>query len=159
MPLATDSAALAALLPGTWRVGATNSPRWLTGNRQRPQFRYELSSADPLVLDDVVSYTTGDEVEKTIVGVDRLRADGFVWRGRRWRMLVARRWSVIGATEDSNILVIRFADSRSTPARIDVLVRDGLDSHAFRTEVAGLAESLGLSHGEFASLTWLELAD
>ena len=74
-------------------------------------------------------------------------------------MLVARRWSVIGATEDSNILVIRFADSRSTPARIDVLVRDGLDSHAFRTEVAGRAESLGLSHGEFASLTWLELAD
>ena len=158
MPLATDAAALGALLPGTWRVGATNRPIWLAGDRQRPQFRYDLTSADPLVLDDVVSYTTGDGVEKTIVGVDRLRTDGFVWRGRRLLMLVTRRWSVIGATEDSSILVIRFAGSRATPTRIDVLVRDGLDSLAFRTEVAGLAESLGLTHGEFASLTWLELA-
>ena len=159
MPLATDAAALAALLPGTWRVGATNFAMWLAGDRLRLKFRYDLVSVDPLVLDDVVSYTTGDGVEKTIVGVDRLRTDGFVWRGKRLHSLVTTHWSVIGATEDSNILVIRFAKSRATPAGVDVLVREGTDSHAFRIEVAALAESLGLTHGEFASLTWLELAD
>lgn len=159
MPLSTDAAALAALLPGTWRVGATNFPMWLGGDRLRPQFRYDLTSADPLVFDDVVSYTTSDGVEKTIVGVDRLHADGFVWRGTRLLSLVTSRWSAIGATEDSNILVIRFSKSWVSPAGVDVLVRDGTDSHAFRTQVAGLAESLGLTTGEFASLTWLELSD
>jgi hypothetical protein len=159
MPLVPDASELAALLPGTWRVGATNFPMWLGGDRLRPQFRYDLTRSDPLVFADVVSYTTGGGVEKTIVGVDRLRADGFVWRGTRLHSLVTSRWSVIGATEDSNILVIRFAKSLLTPAGVDVLVRDGRDSHAFRTEVAGLAESLGLTHGEFASLTWLELSD
>jgi hypothetical protein len=159
MPLAPDPAALAALLPGTWRVGATNFPMWLSGDRLRPRFRYDLKSADPLVLDDVVSYTTADGLEKTIVGVDRFRGDGFVWRGTRLLTLVTSRWSVVGATEDSNILVIRFAKSPLTPAGVDVVVRDGMDSHAFRTEVAGFSESLGLTHGEFASLTWLELAD
>jgi hypothetical protein len=81
MPLAPDAAALAALLPGTWRIGATNFPMWLRGDRLRPYFRYDLKTADPLVLDDVVGYTTADGVEKTIVGVDRMRHDGFVWRG------------------------------------------------------------------------------
>ena len=159
MPLAPDTAALAAMLPGTWRVGATNFPMWLGGDRLRPRFRYDLKSADPLVLDDVVSYTTADGIEKSIVGVDRLRGDSFVWRGSRHLSFVTSRWSVIGATEDSNILVIRFAKSVLTPAGVDVVVRDGTDSHAFRTEVAGLSESLGLTHGEFASLTWLELSD
>jgi len=159
MPLVTDAAGLAALLPGTWSVGATNSPMWLGGDRLRPRFRYDLKSADPLVFDDVVSYTRGDGVEKIICGRDRFRADGFVWRGTRLRSLMTSRWSVIGATEDSNIVVIRFTKSHLSPAGVDVIVRDGTDSHAFRTAVAGLSESLGLTQGEFASLTWLELAD
>ncbi|CAN5353630.1 hypothetical protein BH09ACT1_BH09ACT1_07690 [soil metagenome] len=159
MPLAPDAAALAALLPGTWRIGATNFPMWLRGDRLRPYFRYDLRTADPLVLDDVVGYTTADGVEKTIVGVDRMRHDGFVWRGAGLLRFVTSRWAVAGATEDSNILVIRFAKSRLSPAGVDVVVREGTDSLAFRTQVAGLSESLGLTHGEFASLTWLELAD
>jgi len=132
---------------------------WLGGDRLRPQFRYDLTSSEPLVFDDVVSYETAGGVEKTIVGVDRLRTDGFVWRGRRLLSLVTSRWSVIGATEDSTIVVIRFAKSLVSPAGVDVIVREGTDSHAFRTQVAGLSESLGLTHGEFASLTWLELSD
>ena len=159
MPLTTDAAALAALLPGTWSVGATNSPMWLGGDRLRPQFCYELKSVDPLVFDTVVSFTRGDGIEKTIVGRDRFRGDGFVWRGSRLLSFVTSRWSVIGATDDSNIVAIRFTKSILSPAGIDVIVRDGMDSHAFRTAVAGLSESLGLTYGEFASLTWLELAD
>jgi len=65
----------------------------------------------------------------------------------------------VGATEDSNILVIRRAKSMRASAGVDVIVRDETGSHAFRTQVAGLSESLGLTGGEFASLTWLELAD
>ena len=159
MPLTTDAAALAALLPGTWSVGATNSPMWLGGDRLRPQFCYEPKSVDPLVFDTVVTFTRGDGIEKTIVGRDRCRADGFVWRGARLLSFVTSRWSVIGVTNDSNIVAIRFTKSMLSPAGIDVIVRDGMDSHDFRTAVAGFSESLGLTQGEFASLTWLELAD
>ena len=159
MPLVADAAGLAALLSGTWAVGATNSRMWLGGDRLRPRFRYDLKSADPLVFDNVVSYTQGDGVERIICGRDRLRADGFVWRGTRLRSLMTKHWSVIGATDDSNIVVNRFTKSHLSPASVDVIVRDGTDSHAFRTAVAGLSESLGLTQGEFASLTWLEIAD
>lgn len=174
MPVTPDDTALAALLPGTWRVGATNISRWLGGERLHPRFHYELRSSDPLVFEDEVRYTTGSGVEKRIRGVDRLRARAsgadesgprgfrpheFVWRGRGLRTLASRRFSVAGATEGSTIVVLRFSASLRTPAGVAVVVRDGTDSHAFRTEVAGLSESLGLTPGEFASLTWLELSD
>ncbi len=161
MPLRPDAAALTAILPGTWTIGATNVPMWLDGTRLRPRFHFELRSRAPVSLHDVVGYTTPQGTEKTIVGVDRLRPDGFVWRGTRLHALTTSRWSVIGATGDSSILVIRFANSHRTPAGIDILVRDGrdgTDSHEFRAEVAGLAGRLGLTNGEFASLTWLELS-
>jgi hypothetical protein len=159
MPTTPDAAALAALLPGTWRIGATNVTMWLSGERLRPTFRYEPKSSDPLAFDDIVSYTTATGVEKTILGVDRLRQDGFVWRGRGRLALFTTRWVVAGATGDANIVVLRFSQSRRAPAGVDVIVRDGTDSHEFRTIVAREAEALGLTHGEFASLTWLELAD
>jgi hypothetical protein len=179
MPLAPDAAALAELLPGTWRVGATNFPLWLSGDRHRPRFNYELKTADPLVLHDTVTYTTAQGVEKTLPGVDRLRTDRprrnqrkgdqhdvdqhggniFVWRGTGLLRFVTSRWAVVGATEDSNVMVIRFVKSRLTPAGVDVVLREGTDSHAFRTQVTGLSSTLGLTHGELASLTWLEFTD
>ena len=159
MPLTTDAAALAALLPGTWSVGATTSPLWLGGDRLRPRYCYELKSVDPLVFDTQVSFTGNGGVEKVVAGRNRFQTNGFVRRGFRLLSFVTSRWSVIGVTDDSNIVVIRFMKSMLSPAGIDVIVRDGMDSHTFRTAVAGLTESLGLTHGEFASLTWLELAD
>ena len=179
MPVASDAAALAELLSGTWRVGATNFPLWLSGDRLRPRFNYALKTADPLVLHDRVTYTTAQGVEKTVSGVDRLHTDRsrrdqrkgdqhgvdqhggniFVWRGTGLLRLVTSRWAVVGATEDSNVMVIRFVKSRLTPAGVDVVLREGTDSHAFRTQVAGLSSSLGLTHGELASLTWLEFTD
>ncbi|MES2092202.1 MAG: hypothetical protein V4531_00085 [Actinomycetota bacterium] len=159
MPFDPDAAVLAALLPGTWRIGATNFPVWLRGDRLRPRFRYDLKSADPLIFHDVVTYTTGEGAQKSIEGIDRFRTDGFVWRGTGLFSVVTSRWSVAGASEDSNILVIRFAKSVLAPAGVDVVVREGTDSHAFRTAVAGNSDALGLTHGEFASLSWLELAD
>jgi hypothetical protein len=48
--------ALADILPGTWRVEATNFPMWLTGKRLDPTLTYALVSRDPLVLADDVSY-------------------------------------------------------------------------------------------------------
>ena len=164
MSFVSDTAALAALLPGTWHLGATNFAMWLGGDRLRPRFRYALKTANPLVLSDVVSYTAARGVERTIVGIDRLRSHqqggkSFVWRGAGLHCFATGRWSVVGATEDSNILVIRRAKSMRASAGVDVIVRDEKGSHAFRTQVAGLSESLGLTGGEFASLTWLELAD
>jgi hypothetical protein len=159
MPTRPDAATLAALLPGEWRVGATNFPIWLGGDRLRPTFRYEVKNADPLVLDDVVSYTAADGTERTIVGVDRYRHGEFVWRGRRRLSLLTSHWSVVGVTDDASIVIIRFSKTLFTPEGVDILVRVGTGSHEFRAIVAAAAEPLGLSTGEFASLTWLELAD
>ena len=156
-PLAAND--LARILPGTWRVGATNFPMWLSGDRLRPAFNYDLRGSRPLEFGDRVSYLTPNGVEKSIVGVSRWRRGGLVWRGRGLLTLFTSRWSVIGATDDRNILVIRFDKSLVTPAGVDVVIREGTDSHEFRTIVANAAEQLGITHGEFASLTWLELAD
>lgn len=155
----SDADSLARILPGTWRIGATNFPMWLSGDRHQPTFSYELKGTDPLRLGDVVGYSDRSGARKSIVGVDRLSAHGFVWRGRGLLSLFASHWSVAGSTDDENILVIRFSKSLGTPAGVDVVVREGTDSHEFRTTVAGASTELGLAHEEFASLTWLELAD
>lgn len=159
MPTRPDAAALVALLPGTWRLGATNSPMWLAGDRLLPTFRYDLKSTDPLVFDDVVSYTNPDGAEKSIIGVDRYRHDEFVGRSRRLLSLRTSRWSVVGVSGDANVLVRRFHKSLFAPAGVDVVVREGTESQEFRAVVAVASESLGLTDGEFASLSWLALAD
>lgn len=154
----SDAHSLARILPGTWRVGATNFPMWLSGDRNLPTFRYELTSSDPLRLSDAVSYSTRKGVRKSIVGVDRWSAHGFVWRGRGLLFPFTSHWSVAGITDDENILVIRFSKSLGTPAGVDVVVREGTDSHEFRTTVAGASTGLGVTGEEFASLSWLQLA-
>jgi hypothetical protein len=147
---------LAELLPGTWRVGATNFPLWLKGDKVSPTFTYELRRQNPLELTDRVSYFTSSGEEKSIVGVDRLRGDEFTWRGKGPLSLFTSRWSVIGAASDGAFVVIRFSKTFATPAGVDIVSREGLDADDLRTMVAQGPEGFGLTHEEFASLTWLE---
>src|SRR5664279_4448890 len=83
-----DASVLAARMPGTWSVAATNFPMWLDGTRHNPEFTYETVNGAELTFSDTVSFTTSDGEPKTIVGIDRLRGDEFVWRGHGWRKLL-----------------------------------------------------------------------
>ncbi|TXN32823.1 hypothetical protein [Lacisediminihabitans profunda] len=157
MPSAPDEASLTRLLPGTWRIGATNFPFWLNGDRLSPTFTYELAKTGPLSLRDTVEWTTPDGRERRLVGVDRWRGDDFRRRGKGVLALTSSRWSVTGVSEDSTIVVIRYSKTLFSPAGVDVVTREGADAHTLRTRVAESPEGLGLTHEEFASLTWLEL--
>lgn len=149
-----DSRALAELLPGTWRVAATNFPMWLAGGKREPRFTYSLISEEPLVLSDDVAYTEGGE-EKHVLGQDSWRGDRFVWRGRRLLKLVASHWEVTGASDDGSVAVIRFSKSLATPSGVDVLVREGTQHPELRAMIAHATEEFGLTPEEFGSLTWL----
>lgn len=128
---------------------------WLTGEGRDPRFTWELVGTDPLVLADVVEYRTPDGAEKRIEGTDTWKRDGFVRRGKSVRKLFASRWQVAGASDDGSVLVLRFEESRATPAGLDVLVREGSSHPELRSTVAADVETFGLSPEEFASLTWL----
>lgn len=150
-----DASALAAGLPGTWTIAATNFPMWLDGSRRKPEITYEIVESADLTLSDIVSYVTSSGETKTIIGTDRLRGDEFVWRGKGWLTLLTSRWHVVGADDAFDIAVIRFTRSRFTPAGIDVLVRKTTSASGVRSTVAHSSAEFGISAEEFASLTWL----
>jgi hypothetical protein len=155
MPPVPQHDELAEILPGTWIVRASNFPMWLSGERESPRFTYGLVAADPLTLDDDVSYVTKSGETKHIVGIDRWAHTGFVWRGKGLMRLLSSRWSVIGADDSRAVVAIRFEKTLATPAGIDILVRDGHDIDEVRTLVARNTEQFGLSAEDFASVTWL----
>ncbi len=152
-----DEGFLTELLPGTWAIGATNFPIWLTGERLSPTFGYELVRSGPLVLRDTVSYRARDGKLKTIVGVDRLSGSGFTWRGRGLLVPFVSRWAVVGVAPDQSFVVIRFSKTRVSPEGVDIVAREGMDSLEIRALVAASTEDFGITAGEFASLTWLEV--
>lgn len=148
-----DPELLRDALPGRWAIRATNFPMWLHGERRAPRIEYRMRRADPLVLDDIVSYVHDRRGPGRIVGTDRLRGDGFVWRGRGMLGVLRSRWVVAGL--DGPVLAIRFARSVVTPAGADLLVREGEAMPELRTHAAERLEALGLTPEEFASLGWL----
>ncbi|MBC7724760.1 MAG: hypothetical protein H7146_08430 [Burkholderiaceae bacterium] len=150
------AARLAEILPGAWRVRATNFPFWVTAQRRFPVFTYSLVSADPLVIADDVSWTTPDGATKHLLGTDRWTGDSFVWRGRGLKRLVRSEWMVVGASEDGNIAAIRVGRSSMTPAGIDVIERSGELITDTRAVVARSTAQFGFTPEDFASLTWFD---
>lgn len=155
MPPEIDLHALASLLPGTWRIGATNLPVWLSGQRLFPTVEYTVKSPKPLRLSDLVAYTTAQGRQKRDFGRCRLRGGEFVGRAGRLGPIV-RRWSIAGANADASIAVIRFSRTRSMPAGLDVIAREGEENADLRTAVASASERFGLTAEDFASLTWFD---
>ena len=156
MLTAPDEHALAELLPGTWRVVASNFPMWLGEDRLDPTFSYGLLGTEPLRLSDDVAYTTPGGDVKHIVGVDQWRGNGFVWRGKGLLKIARSRWAISGTNDDQTVVAIRFEKTLFTPAGIDILVREAVEIDELRSLVARNTEQFGLSAEDFASLTWLD---
>lgn len=146
---------LSDLLPGTWRLAATNMPMWLDGTRLSPRHSYELVGTEPLVFGDDVGFITPEGEEKHVVGTDTWRHGRFVWRGKGWQRIWPTRWTVSGVSADDSVMVIHFDRSRATPAGVEIRVRDGVHHPELRKLVARDTENLGLTPEDFASLTWL----
>lgn len=157
MPELYDSNSLADLLPGSWRVGATNFALWFAEDRSLPQFHYERISSDPFVVSDLVTYRTAAGSEKSVSGMSRWDGAHFVRRGRGMHRLIRSNWTVLGHTPDAQIVAIGFSKSIATKAGVAVMIRDDVQAGEFRASVAHASEALGLSNVEFASLTWLDL--
>lgn len=152
-------ARLRALLPGTWRVAATNFPIWLAGDRLHPTVTYGVLTESPLVLGDEVAYRAPDGEEQRLTGRNRWRNDHFVHRAQSRLKLARSRWTVSGLSDDGTIAVVKFEPSRAIPDGVDVLVRDDTREPELRRVVARATEDFGLSPEQFGSLTWLAEAD
>ncbi|HEY0260943.1 MAG TPA: hypothetical protein VGC18_13955 [Lacisediminihabitans sp.] len=157
MVAAPDASALAAALPGSWRLGATNIPPLLGAERRDAGVSYELTREEPLVLSTVVTWSTPSGVEKHLRGRDRWRGDGFVRHGAGLRFLSTRRWTVTGLDEDGTIAAVRLPRSGGMPAGMEILLKEGGDAETLRARVAARADDLGITSEEFAGLTWLYL--
>jgi hypothetical protein len=152
-----DESALAELLPGTWRLAATNSARWLSGKRSAPQFTYSMVGESPLVIASDVGYRNAAGEEKHVRGTNSYRSDHFLWRGTGLLSLTPRRWTVARANADHSVMATRFHTTWMESGGIDILVRDDSDTEV-RTLVAGASEQFGLTPENFASLSWLSEA-
>lgn len=140
---------LREVLPGTWRIHATDFPMWLGGKRSRPTITYTPLPGPGLVLRDEVAYLTRSGKTRRVLGTDGYRQGGFVWRGNGPLRVLASRWRVAWTSEDGEVVVITFDRSLVTPAGTDVLGRGDADRPGLRERLAGLGVS-GLG-----GLTWL----
>lgn len=157
MPPESDPRALISVLTGTWQLGASNLPAWLSGERRSPTVSYEPVPGRPWSLIHTVSYTSA-EGEVTHVGaIAKWRRGVFIGRDRRLHKLFPSKWWVVGASGDESIVVVRFAKTMATPAGINVLVRRDASVPNLRGVVAHEHENFGLSPEEFARLTWFDL--
>lgn len=154
MQLIDDMDHLARVLPGRWRVVATNFPMWVSGDRSDPVFEYETAKVQPLALTDRVHYRDRADRERLVKGTSTWRGGSFVWRGAGRLFPFRSRWGVSAAEGD--VLVIHFDRSLVTPAGIDVLVREGSDVEELRATLSADLGAYGLEPTEFARLTWLD---
>jgi hypothetical protein len=158
MPPESDPRALVSVLSGTWQLGASNLPDWLSGERRSPTVSYEPVPGRPLSLIHSVSYTSPDGNTTRISAMATWRRGVFIGRDRRLHKLFPSKWRVVGASGDEAIVVVRFAKTRATPAGINVLVRRDASVPNLRGVVAHEHENFGLSPEEFARLTWFDLS-
>jgi hypothetical protein len=156
MPREIDPRTVAELLPGTWRIGGTNLPRLLSGERRLATVTYRVVSRQPLRVGHVLSFVDPSGRDRRLPGVSRARAHGFAGRNKGMVMPFSLRWSVCGVSEDRAIVVVRFARTRAAVAGIEVLVRIESELQDLRGAVAAAALELGLSLEDFARLTWFD---
>lgn len=150
-----DDEAVGRILPGSWRIAASNFPVWLAGDRLEPRFSFELVTGHPLVLAEDVQFSTPEGEEKHILGTATWMGDGFRWRGKGLKGVLPGYWSVAGVSDDESVAVIRVDKSFASEAGIDILVREGTQRPEVRALVARATEEFGLSPEDFGSLTWL----
>jgi hypothetical protein len=132
---ATD---LAELLPGTWRIAATNLPVWLDGDHLAPRIEVTATSADPLRLEERASFATAAGESEELLGRSRWSGTHFVRRGRGRRAFARSRWTVETHDSERDLLVVRRDPSLSTLGGIELVIRDGASGEGIRPYVASL---------------------
>ena len=154
--MSESEARLGAVLPGLWRIRASNFAMWLSGKRSDPTFRYTMLREHPLRLRDEVAYRTRDGSTKRIIGTDDHdpRTGGFVWRGNGILRPLSSRWQVRALADDDRVAVIGFTKSLVTPAGIDIVTRDGVDPAELAARIENAPQEFGLSASEPATLRW-----
>ena len=145
---------LAEILPGRWRIRASNLFHWLSGERLNPVVELSLSSTQPLARGEQVEFATTDGKDRVVRSRSVWSGDSFVTRKVALRRPNARRWTVRGASDDGNIIVVKHGKGRAPADGIDVLVREGSDATEVRALVAREAETFQLTLEDFASLNW-----
>lgn len=146
-----------SLLHGTWRIGASNIPVWLSGERRSPALAYDAVAKHPLWLVNSVAYSSVDGYTTRISAVARWRAGRFVSRDSRIHKVFPSKWWVAGSSDDNGVVAIRFAKTRAMPAGINILVRGGQSIADLRALVGKEYGRLGLIPEEFARLTWFAM--
>lgn len=154
-----DETRLRELLPGTWNVAATNLPTWDDVDHQVSSVTYETLETSPLVIEEYAELRSSEGQERHFMGRSAWRHDTFVRRGRSRSPRARGRWSVLGATADGSVAVIRVERSRRTPDRVDVLLRSDSSETEVRRAVARDPQALGLTPEQFGSLTWIAVPD
>lgn len=142
---------LVQILPGRWRILASNLLHWLSGERLNPVVELSLNSTEPLVLGEQVQFATNEGKDRVVRSRSRWSGSDFVTRKRGMRPS-ARRWTVRGSSEDGNVIVVGHGPGGS--GGIDVLVREGADASEVRALVARDSDIFELSLEDFASLSW-----
>lgn len=120
-----------------------------------PVVEYRVDTMNPLVIADEIRFhnEAGEAIERT--GTNAWTGAGFVRRGAGLRRFMRTRWSVIGASEDGTVIACRSEDSQSSPAAINLLLREASEAREHRAMVAHDTERFGLTPEEFGSLRWL----
>lgn len=142
-----------ALLEGRWVIRGTNFPLWLSKKRSHPTIQYKTLANDPLTFLDIVHYKNNKGRLKEIIGVDTLKNNRFIWRGRGILNILSSTWSVLAITD--TILVIKFEQSFVTPAGIDILVREHANIADPKELVSTSLDQYSLTPSEFEQLVWL----
>lgn len=108
------------LMEGTWHIGLTSLGMWRT--RADPTLNY-LPLPDGNVA-DVVAWK-GKRGQRTIVGIDRPRGNGWEWRGVGWvTRFTPSRWSFVAADTAGRWAVSHFEKTPFTAAGTDVVFRE-----------------------------------
>lgn len=156
MPDLEIPARVAEVLPGTWRLCATDYARWLEGDRRAAAFEWELRGTDPVVLDGRGVHVTGEGKSVEARATLTWRDDRFVWRGRGVLALIRGTVEVTGVSPSGDVVVLRFDRTLIGPEVVLVLARTDADLGHVRREVALADGCLGLEPEEFARLAWLD---
>ena len=149
------TAELIEVLPGAWRIVATNVPVWLETERRNPRVTFEVESRDPLRLATRVDFDSADGGEGQILARDRAAGDLLVRRVRGVKQLNGQRWHVDVVDDDRALVVVRQHAGFRRHDGIDVLLGAEAEVDGTRRHVAAHTDELGLTPEEFASLTWL----
>lgn len=146
---------LAAVIPGSWRVLATNMKYWVNPVPRVPRFHFEMASTASLAFAERLEYMGPDGKVRTVVGHTQWADGVFVWRGTGLRKPLTGQWSVSGVSDDASVMCLRHHKTMLVAAGFSVLVREGVDASELRSDVANHAEAYGVTMEDFASLTWL----